>query len=96
MRFTLREDWKDGGDSDKTASLIQLLLFAIIAIVVLASKVFKNGVTANEVVGFVVLVVAMLFASGLLKLEFVEGEKTAWNTVIWLGGALVGAVILFA
>lgn len=96
MRFTLREDWKDGGDSDKTAGIIQMVIFAIILLVVLFAKVFKGGVHFLEIVGFVVLSASLVFASGILKLEIVEGEKTMWNTVLWLGGALAGAGLMWA
>lgn len=95
-KFTLKEDWKDNGDYDKSVGLIQKGLFAIILLVVLFKKVFHDGVQANEILGFSMLTAGALWASGLIKLEIVEGEKTMFNTLILIALSAAGALILFA
>lgn len=96
QKFTLKDDWKDGGDYEKSIGLIHKSLFAIILLVVLFSKVFKDGVQGNELLGFVMMAGGAAWAAGLIKFEIVEGEKTMFNTIIWGALMLAGAFILFA
>jgi hypothetical protein len=95
-KFTLKNDWVDGGDYDKSIGLIHKGLLAFVLLTVLFTTVFSNGATVREVIGFIVLTAACWWCAGFSKVYFVEGEKTMVNTWIWLGGLLAGATIMFA
>jgi hypothetical protein len=96
QKFTLKNDWVDGGDYDKSIALIHRGLLAFVLLTVLFTKVFGNGATIREVIGFAFLTASCAWAAGLFRVYVVEGEKTMINTWIWLGGLLAGATIMFA
>lgn len=95
-KFTLKDDKKDVGDQEKSVWLIVKTVLVIILLVLLFSKVFKDGVQGNEVLGFGIITVGFAWFAGFIKFEIVEGERTLYNAAIWIALLLTGAFILFA
>jgi hypothetical protein len=94
-KFTLKNDWKDGGDYDKSMNLILVGIFAGILLSILFAKVFAHGVGVRELLGFVILTAWCGWVAGFIKFDIVETQKSLWNVVIGAGVALAGLLLIF-
>jgi hypothetical protein len=94
--FTLINDWKDGGDYDKSMGLIHKFILLTVLLAALFGKVFKDGMKVNEVFGFICLAAACLWVAGFIRFEFKEKAKTLWNPLTWLALCAIGLFSMFA
>jgi uncharacterized membrane protein YecN with MAPEG domain len=96
VKFTLKEDWQDNGNFDKSVRLVQLAGYLIFVLALLFGKVFNDGVHWTEVLGSILVIAGLVWSTGLVaKFEFAEGEKTMYNTIFWVACVLGGMLLIW-